>query len=172
MRRARALIGFLLLWLSMPSSHAAESTASPAPPRPILADLAWIAGDWVGDEGGDLSEEVWAPPAGDCMMGMWRWVSGGKVKLFEFLSIVMEDDGPVFRLRHFDRQGVGWEDKDKPLAMKVLRFEAGLVAFEGAGSKGPVRLTYRRVDADALSVTLEKGGPPQEFRFRRKAAGR
>jgi hypothetical protein len=30
-----------------------------------------------------------------------------------------------------------------------------------------VRITYRRAEEDGLTVTLEKGGTKEEFRFRR-----
>src|SRR5687767_4764549 len=79
---------------------------SPEPaPRSALPELAWMAGEWVDEQGANLTEEIWAAPAGDSMMGMWRLVSGGRVKLFEFLTLVQEEQGPVFRLRHFDRKG-------------------------------------------------------------------
>lgn len=32
-----------------------------------------------------------------------------------------------------------------------------------------VRLTYRRVDDQSLSVTLDKGGKKEEFSFKRRA---
>jgi hypothetical protein len=137
--------------------------------RPTLADVAYIAGHWKGDLGGALSEEIWVPPAGDSMMGMWRMVGGGQVKILEFLSIVQETDGPTFRLRHFDRQGVGREERDKPIVLKLVSSKPREAAFEGpeSGGAGTVRLTYRRTADEALSVTLEKTGqPPQEFTFR------
>ena len=156
-----------IVTLAVLSAGGSAAAAAPAPPT--LADVAFIAGHWKGDMGGSVSEEIWAPPAGDNMMGMWRLVGDGKVKLFEFLNIVQEADGPVFRLRHFDRRGVGWEDKDKPIVLKLVVSKPREAAFEGPESSGAgtVRLTYRRPSDDALSVTLEKTNkPPQEFTFR------
>src|SRR2546425_316938 len=75
---------------------------------PGISDMAWIAGHWVDESAGDLSEETWGPPSGDCVVGMWRWVVGGKVKLYELLTITAEPDGLVMRLRHFDLAGVAW----------------------------------------------------------------
>lgn len=149
--------------LSAGASPSATTAASP----PTLADVAFIAGHWKGDMGGALSEEIWVPPAGDSMMGMWRLVGGGQVKLFEFLNIVQEAEGPVFRLRHFDRLGVGREDRDKPIVLKLVSLKPREAAFEGREGAGTVRLTYRRTSDEALSVTLEKASqPPQEFTFR------
>lgn len=149
----------------------APVVAGDAPPK--ISDMAWIAGRWVDDSGGDVSEEIWAPPAGDCVVGMWRLVVGGKAKLYELLTISAEGEGLVMRLRHFDHAGVGWEEKEHPLVLKLVRAKEGEAAFEGPGSKGFLRLTYRRVDADTLTGVLEKGtsekeAAKEEFRFRRK----
>jgi hypothetical protein len=162
--RARALM------LSLAAlSATAPAIAETAAPRATIADVAFIAGHWKGEAGGSLSEEIWAPPAGDNMVGMWRLVGDGKVKLFEFLTIVQEADGPAFRLRHFDRRGIGWEDKDKPLLLKLVSWKPREATFEGRDSAdtGTVRLVYRRTSDEAMSVTLEKSNqPPQEFPFR------
>lgn len=162
--RAEAWIVTLLLLAA-----GAPARAQKAAPGATLADVAFIAGHWKGEMGSSLSEEIWASPSGDNMMGMWRLVAGGQVKLFEFLNIVQEAEGPVFRLRHFDRQGVGREEKDKPVVLKLVSLKPREAAFEGPeySGAGTVRLTYRRPSDQALSVTLEKSGqPPQEFTFR------
>ena len=158
----------LLLALTASSSAAASEAPTPAKPA-TLAQVGWIAGHWVDDSKGALSEEVWAAPSGDSMIGMWRYVAGGKLQIFELLSITEEDGGPVFRLRHFDPRMVAREDKDKPLALKLVSARDGEAAFEGPGQPtGTVRLTYRRPAPDSLRVTLDKDGTSQDFRFRRK----
>lgn len=132
-----------------------------------------MSGRWVDDSNGSLSEEIWTSPSGDCIVGMWRWVVGGNAKLYELLTITAEAEGLVLRLRHFDRMSVGWEDKDHPLILKLVRSKESEAVFEGTGTKGFLRLSYRRVDAETLTGTLEKGtsekeAEREEFRFRRK----
>lgn len=150
------------------------ATGGPQPPAPptsnaTLADLAWLAGQWVGD-GPDHSEEIWAPPAGDSMMGMWRLVADGQTRVFELLAITQEPDGPVYWLRHFTRQFVGWEDKDRPLRLALVRLAAGEAVFEGPGTDcATVRLTYRHPRASVLSVLLEHGDTRSTFEFTRVA---
>jgi hypothetical protein len=56
-----------------------KPTASPA----TLADLSWLAGDWRGSDADMVSQEVWTAAAGDSMLGMWRLVLEGKLKLSE-----------------------------------------------------------------------------------------
>src|SRR5262245_27411499 len=81
------------------SRTAGADPGGSAPGR--LTDLAWMAGHWIDEAGGSLSEEIWAAPVADCMIGMWRYAADGKPKLFELLAIVQEDGGPVLRIRHF-----------------------------------------------------------------------
>ena len=140
-----------------------------ARPRASLADVAWIAGHWIDDAGGDLSEEVWTAPAGDSMIGMWRYAAKGKLAVQELLNIADHGDGPVLRLRHFDPKMVAREEKDTPLALRLVSWAKDEAVFEGPGvPTGRVKLTYRRPEPDILAVTLDKGGKPQEFRMRRK----
>jgi hypothetical protein len=138
--------------------------------RATLSDLAWLAGHWVGGSDDDLSEEIWASPHGDGMMGMCRFVSGGKARVLELLSITDEASGPVMRLRHFDAKLVAWEEKDRAVSLPLIAWKESEATFEGPDSlrSGTVRITYRRVSADELTAALEKASGRQEFRFRRK----
>ena len=150
----------------------ATLTEAEEPKAPRLADLAWIAGRWIDDAGGNLSEEIWAAPVGNSMMGMWRYVSSGKVRIFEMLTIGEHEGGLALRLRHFDPALVGREDKERPVVLKLVRLADREAVFEGTeySDKGTVRLTYRRPSDDTLAVTLDKAGGKEEFRFRRAPA--
>ena len=149
---------------------AAAPSPALAPKAASLADVAWIAGHWVDDAGGNLSEEIWAAPSGDSMIGMWRYVAEGQLQIVELLSITQEAGGPVFRQRHFSPRLAAREEKDQPLALPLVALKDGEAAFEGPGQpSGTVRLTYRRAGPDALSVTLHKDGKAQPFTFKRKA---
>jgi hypothetical protein len=143
---------------------------SPAAPKATLADLAWMAGRWVGGEGSDFSEETWATPEGDAMVGMWRYVAGGKTRIFEILVIRAEEAGPILRLRHFDPRLVGREDKERPVELPLVSWGPRQAVFEGPeySAKGIVRLTYRRPTDDTLVGVLEKEGKREEFTFQRR----
>jgi len=144
-------------------------TTAPAPSRAVLSDLSWMAGRWIDDSGGNLSEEIWSAPSGDSMMGMWRYVSGGEVRIYELLTISVEPTGVVMRLRHFDPELVAREDKGTPVELALVGWKPREAAFEGpaVGAPGLVRLTYRRPSEDTLTSTLEKDGRTQQFSFRR-----
>jgi Domain of unknown function (DUF6265) len=143
---------------------------APSPAPATLADVAFMAGHWLGGEGGDVSEEVWSAPEGDSMMGMWRYVAKGQAGIFEFLTLKAEDPHVVLRIRHFDPKLVGREEKDRAIELPPVAKGPGEAVFEGAeyGGQGTVRLTYRRGEGDRLTGILEKGGKKEEFFFRRK----
>lgn len=160
----------LVVLAARPAAAAEPSPVPPpAPAAARLADLAWIAGHWVDESGGNLSEEIWTEPAGESMTGLWRYVSKGRLAVQELLSIADDRGRPALRLRHFDPKMVAREEKDAPVTLPLVSWKPNEAVFEGPGQPtGTVRITYRRPSPDALAVTLEKDGKPQEFRFRRK----
>ncbi|WP_224246576.1 DUF6265 family protein [Hyalangium gracile] len=143
--------------------------AAPPAPTSKLTDLAWLEGHWRDESATHLSEELWTAPAGDSLMGMWRWAQDGKVQLFELLTIKSEDGKLVLRFRHFDPKLNAREEKDRPLAWPIIQSGPREAVFEGAdpSGEGTSRLTYRRTGEDSLVVILEKNGKPEEFRYRR-----
>ena len=150
---------------------ALASVAAPATPA-TLSDFGWLAGRCVDDSGGNLSEETWSVPSGDAMQGMWRYVVDGKARVYEILTISVEDGGPVMRLRHFDPKLVAREEKGAPVTLRLASSASQSATFEGSesGGTGSVRLTYLLAPDGTLNVTLEKDGKKAGgFSFRRAA---
>jgi hypothetical protein len=96
-----------------------------------VKDLAFMAGTWtLKHEWGDM-EEFWGPPMGDNMVSTFRCVKDGKMVFYEFMAIEQSDSIPVMKLRHFNKGSIGWEDKDKPYLMPVIKLAANeVVTFE------------------------------------------
>ena len=140
--------------------------AGTADAAPALNSLGWMTGHWVGTKAGDVSEEVWLPPAADSMVGMWRWATDGNMRLYELLTIAREQDRIVLRLRHFRPDLQALEEKDKPFVLPLVKAAAREAVFEGiATDGGPLRITYRRPSADRLEATVERGGKKQEYAY-------
>jgi hypothetical protein len=127
-----------------------------------LADVAFMAGHWVGGDPGDLSEEVWSAPEGDSMMGMWRFVKKGATRIYEMLTLTSEEGKVVLRIRHFDPKLVAREEKERAVELLLV------VKGPEYNVKGIVRLTYTRPADDTLESVLEKEGSQMEFRFKRR----
>lgn len=171
------LLTLVLLAGSLAAARPAPSAepASPAPsasaaPAARLAHLAWMVGRWRGREGPDSTEEAWTAPEGGAMFGTWRWVRDGKARLYELLVLAEEEQGVVLRFRHFDARLVGWEEKDRPLALPLVSWREGEAVFAGEDRDGgPLRVTYRREGSDGLRATVEKDSGRQEYPMRRAA---
>ncbi len=134
-----------------------------------IGQLDWIAGRWEGTMGESQIEENWSPPAGRVMMGMLRWLRGGKLFLYEFFAIEQSEEQIRLLLRHFSRGLVAWEDKETPLTFQLVELEGQKAVFDTRDEERPVRLTYQR-EGEELVVVLERveGGKPQrdEFHYR------
>lgn len=168
----------LPLWATYGPSTAVEEPATPVPSpfaSVTVADFAWLTGTWQGEVEGDFVEDQWSVPAGGVMMGMFRWVRGGKdgkLSLYEFLSIEPGPEGPVLWLRHFGARLVAWEDKEGAIAFHLAAYKPNEATFDTRDPQNPLRLRYRREGAKRLVATLERveNGKPvvTEFVYRKK----
>lgn len=115
-----------------------------ARPRASIADVAWLAGRWVGEGLGARAEVIWLPPAGGAMAGVFRLVPNGEVEFYELVTILEEDGSLTQRLKHFGPDLVGWEEKDESVTFLLLRREEDTLWFDG--------LTVRRVGERRMRI--------------------
>ncbi|MDB5126539.1 DUF6265 family protein [Mucilaginibacter sp.] len=119
-------------------------------------DLAFMAGKWaLKHEWGDM-EEFWGQPMGDNMVSTFRCVKDGKVVFYEFMAIEQSDSIPVMKLRHFNKGSIGWEDKDKPYLMPVIKLAKNEVVFESLDKA--VLITYKRISPLKMDCILDEKG--------------
>lgn len=150
----------------------AAPRASPQPESPpsgsaTLASFEWLAGSWRGSIGEDRVEESWMPPVGGAMAGLFRWSKGGRVYLYELLTLEEADGGLVLKLKHFGPGLVGWEDKAASVVFDLAGTEDGRAMFEKRGGDG-ARIVYRRTGETSMTASFqEKGGPELVFEYAR-----
>ena len=143
--------------------HARRLGDRPSPPATLSA-MAWLEGHWVGEGLGGVSEEIWSPARGGVMMGMYRLLKGDKPAFYEFLMIVEENGTIAMKLKHFNPDFSGWEEKEKFVTFKLVAVEERAVHFDG--------LSFIRDTDDSLSIYLllrDKDGKVREepFKMRR-----
>ena len=129
-----------------------------------IGDLAWLTGSWAGPGLGGEVEEQWGEPADGTMLGMFRLRGDGKTRVIEYLMITQEEDGVVFRFKHFGTDYQTWE-KDQPLVLRWVRGSEREAVFESTVQDRPKRMIYRR-DGDVLTVTVdlvEENGETSSF---------
>jgi hypothetical protein len=129
-------------------------------PRATLQDIAWFAGRWTGTGLGGVTDESWSAPAGGAMMGMFRLVKDGKVVFYEFLTLVEHEGSLLLKLKHFNPDLTGWEEKADVVSFRLLKIAPDAVHFNG--------LTFRRIGSDTVEIFLairDREGAVREERF-------
>jgi hypothetical protein len=123
-----------------------RAAAGGTPPPATLADVRWLTGAWRGTGMGGLADEMFSEPAAGAMIGTFRLLIGGKVVFYQFLTMVEEDGSLALKLKHFNADLTGWEEKDRFVTFRLVRITPTEAFFGG--------LTFRRVGDDRLQVFL------------------
>lgn len=141
------------------------ASAMAAPPA-RLADISWLQGSWEGEGiDGAPALEAYTPAAGGQMVGHFRQLNkDGTVMFYELITIVEEGGSLAYRLKHFNADLTGWEEKDKVVSFPLTDRKGDRLDFSG--------LVYERTGKNTMtaSVQVSEGGRTETlvFRFRRK----
>lgn len=169
---ARAAIG--LAAMGMATHLSAQETrigeeGYESPPAD-LTQMDWLVGQWTGEGiGGADAMESWLPPTGGTMVGTFVQETvgedGAPAIMFTEHMYLMEEGGTiVLRLKHFNADLTGWEEKDGMLTFRLVAIEPCAAYFNA--------LTLRCADADepgqglVAAVRMQSGGELL-FRFTR-----
>lgn len=146
-RFGRTFLAVLLLtfWAGADSPNTRQllDGQKPAPAR--IEDFNWLEGRWLGSGFGDLSEEQWQPARNGSMLGLFRQHRNGQPMFYEFLLLTQIDETVELRLKHFNPDLTGWEEKDTFLTFRLIEVKPDEAWFHG--------LTFRR-EGDQLSIFL------------------
>ncbi|HYD89652.1 MAG TPA: DUF6265 family protein [Vitreimonas sp.] len=112
-----------------------------------IEDAAWLAGRWVGEGLGGQLEETWAPPAGGQMVGHFRLIRDGAPAFYEIMLMEVTDRGVRMRVKHFNPDFVGWEERDGWHAFEPVAANEDALEFEG--------LSIRRVGENDVEISLQ-----------------
>lgn len=134
-----------------------------------LSDAAWLIGQWSGEGiGGAEAHESWLAPSGTTMVGVFvQETADGSIRFTEHMYLTEQDGSLVVKLKHFNPDLTGWEDKDGMVTFRLLTAEPCALYFHA--------LTYRCDDDGGMvvAVRMKSDKPePQEllFRFRKHGA--
>lgn len=135
-----------------------------SPPATVAA-AEWLVGQWSGAGiGGAEAHESWLTPSGDTMVGSFvQETPEGGILFTEHMYLMEHDGSLVVRLKHFNPDLTGWEEKDGMVTFRLLAAEPCALYFNA--------LTYR-CDADGgmvVAVRMKSDKPePEELVFRFK----
>ena len=129
---------FLLLFMTSQSSyenlteHTLKASVGDEAAQAELSQFRFLQGAWSGTGFGANCDEMWSAPAGDCMLGTFRMVKDGRLKFTEFCMIQKDANGGVaLRLKHFNPDFGGWEEKDKYVSFPLIKVEKNKACFGG-----------------------------------------
>jgi len=157
----------LVLFLSIPMLSFAQEkfdntlsyNDSIGSPKANLDVISWLAGHWRGEAFGGITEEVWSPPLGGSMMGAFKLVVNGKVSFYELETIMEVDNTLVLKLKHFNADLTGWEEKEDTVDFRLVKVTTNKIYFDG--------FTLERISDDEINmyVIIEDGGQQSEVKF-------
>lgn len=100
-------------------------------PEAKISEMAWLSGNWVGEAFGGLAEDIWSDPAGGAIMGMFRSVRAGEVGFYEFITISEVEHSLTIKLKHFNPDLTGWEEKGEYVEFPLVKKEKDKMWFDG-----------------------------------------
>lgn len=164
--RARSLVSVLVPLLApalalvvVACVRSASGAVEHSPQQPSLAQLAFMSGCWRGSIPNGFIEEYYTTPTSNMIVGVTRYVRGGRTVDFEYSRIEVRDSAVVlipqpkggapttFRLTVADSAAARWENPlhDFPQVIQYRRQGADslIAAIEGPGSSGTRRIEWR-----------------------------
>ncbi len=154
-----ALLNFFSLGLLGQFDNTLQLETGAGSPPASLESMAWVQGEWVGEGLGGLCEEVWSSARGGSMLGIFRLIKDEKLLFSEYMELVAVDGTISLRLKHFGNDFVGWEEKDRHVAFKLVKIDGDNIYFDG--------LTYRKTGENTMEVyvVLSSGDSSREAKF-------
>jgi len=131
--------------------------------KATIPDAAWLAGSWRGTGLGGFSEETWSRPEGGIMVGTYRLVKDGKPFFYEMMWLLETEGTLILRLKHFNPDLTGWEEKDKTVDFKFVKKDGNRLYFSG--------LTLEQASKNELNIYLalrQRDGTLKEEAFKMK----
>lgn len=137
----RALSALLVVILGMSANNAAGQSLRTEHtyklddpgyrPKATLDDIAWLVGSWSGEAFGGSFEEVWNPPSGGSMVGMFKTLNGDNVGFYELMLLVEEEGSLSLKVKHFSAEFYAWEDKSAYVNFRFIKADEGTIHFSG-----------------------------------------
>ena len=112
-----------------------------------ISDFGFLQGYWQGTGFGGQSEEIWMPPKNGRMFGVFKQSQDGELVFTEFMEIIESGESFLLRLKHFNPDFSGWEEKDEHVTFNLTSVSKTKAVFGG--------LSYEIVGTNSLQVQLK-----------------
>lgn len=163
-----ALLISLLLVMGAPAGAQETRSAVEGQPSPParLADLAWLAGTWEGQGITGPAREIYGNPMGGQIAGHFTQTRGDGIWFYEIMTIVQVGDSLEYRLRHFNDDLTGWEERNEVRRFRLVAVDRDAWYFDD--------LTIRRDGPDGMVGAVRvrnRDGTSNEVVFRYRRVG-
>ena len=119
-------------------------------PTASIGAASMLVGEWQGEAFGQQFEETWNAPSAGTMVGMFKVYDPQKgVSFYELMIIAEEANSITLKVKHFNADFSGWEDKDEFVSMPLVAFSNDELHFDG--------LSFYRLKEDALDAYVALG---------------
>lgn len=162
--KALFIVTVFLTFSHFLSAQVRQLEADQAPGKGNVEDLNWMVGYWTGPGLGGECEEVWMPSVDSHMIGTFRFWDAGKLVFSEFMHLIQEGESISMKLKHFNPDLSGWEEKEEWTKFRLIELTENKVWFDG--------LTIERIgDEMVYQLALTENGKKTvaEFKFTKKA---
>lgn len=120
-----------------------------------LNDVAWMEGTWVGSRStGHRVQHIIMNKQLDHMPGFVRSWTNEEFLFYEITTFAEHENGVSYRVKHFNYDLTGWEDRDVVIDRPLLGKSDGVLQFDG--------ITFERVNTDAFIVYFRYPNGPKE----------
>jgi hypothetical protein len=157
-----------------PPKQPADQKAATPDSKGNLSQFSWLVGEWRGQWGPRLAQQVWMPPQAGVMVGAFQVSENGRKMVIELYTITSTPRGVEVRVRHFTPSLTPWE-KAGPTLLNLKTIDSKSILFENADNGQPKRWLMNRTAPDTLlerfEIVPEKGQEQvAEIEFHRKTA--
>ena len=145
---------------TLPEDPPSGAKASPVAPARI-AQVGWIAGDWINTTATGSVEERWSTAAGGGMIATSRTLRGDVMTAFEFLCISERDGTLVY---------TAMPNAGTATDFTLTKIDADSATFENPTHDFPKMIRYAKRADGGLDATISgaAGSKPTTFSFKRK----
>lgn len=139
----QSLAPCIALFVLVCTAASAQDASKVVPTK--ITELSWIAGNWISDDQGTITEEQWLEPRAGMMVGVNRMVFPNGKGTFEFLRVAETEKG----LTYFA------SPSGKPATPFLLKErDKTKVIFENKANDFPQRIIYERT-GETMVATIE-----------------
>ena len=132
------------------SEHTLTFEEGAPAPTAAIEDVVWLIGRWEGEGLGGAILEQWMRTDATTMTAMFAAVGEDGVTFYELVTLTEEAGTLIMRLKHFNADLTGWEEKDDTEVFPLVKLEGQTAYFDG--------LTYELDSSGRLNVHVVVGG--------------